>query len=124
MSYSQQSKLFSSFLHPPNATGKSVRESFSNNFFMFIMKLVVKFSIKYPTEIVLPKYVIQNIPLNCDLFWFLPSSCGVVRLSILPSQGSDLGFKSRREHFIFGVKNKNRLFWITIVFIQSMSFCS
>ena len=66
------------------------------------MKLVVKFSIKYPTEIVLPKYVIQNIPLNCDLFWFLPSSCGVVRLSILPSQGSDLGFKSRREHFIFG----------------------
>ena len=63
---------------------------------------MVKFSIKYPTEIVLPKYVIQNIPLNCDLFWFLPSSCGVVRLSILPSQGSDLGFKSRREHFIFG----------------------
>ncbi len=25
-------------------------------------------------------------------------SCGVVRLSILPSQGSDPGFKSRREH--------------------------
>src|SRR3989304_2314378 len=104
MSYSQQSKLFSSFLHPPNATGKSVRESFSNNFFMFIMKLVVKFSIKYPTEIVLPKYVIQNIPLNCDLFWFLPSSCGVVRLRLLPSRGSILGWTTPQEHFIFGCK--------------------
>ena len=31
---------------------------------------------------------------------FTLSSCGVVRLSILPSQGSDPGFKSRREHFI------------------------
>src|SRR3990172_9041637 len=71
---------------------------------------MVKFSIKYPTEIVLPKYVIQNIPLNCDLFWFLPSSCGVVRLSILPSQGSDLGFKSRREHFIFGVETRLEIF--------------
>jgi hypothetical protein len=34
-------------------------------------------------------------------FMVLASSCGVVRLSIPPSQGGDPGFKSRREHFCF-----------------------
>ena len=39
--------------------------------------------------------------LNCYNRGIFTSSCGVVRLSILPSQGSDPGFKSRREHILF-----------------------
>ena len=46
----------------------------------------------------------QNRYSTCSLAFKLrctvnkAGSCGVVRLSILPSQGSDPGFKSRREH--------------------------
>ena len=40
----------------------------------------------------------QNISFKLRSGLCPASSCGVVRLSILPSQGSDLGFKSRREH--------------------------